>query len=341
MDRRYKPDSFSAQRRTFLRNSLFALPFLVMPTVGRAVQKSGKDEVVRATYAMGTQVTVHAFGDDSRLLHSAISKSFDLLHSYDAMWSLHNPGSEINAINLAASRAQVEVSNETMLLLQLAKKYTEATGGLFDCTVEPLMRLWGFRGKCRAPAHAPSDKEIAEALDSVGFRNIILDQSRSTAGLLHRNSSIDPGGFAVGHTVDAMATILRAEGVEAALINHSGDIFALGAPPDSLGWRIAVPLPRIPAEEIPAMMLADKAISTSGSYHQHVTYDGHQYGHIMEAWSGRPSRAYESVSVVATTALEADIFSTAWFCADRQTIKSKRGAKNAIVIDRCGLMLDL
>jgi thiamine biosynthesis lipoprotein ApbE len=61
----------------------------------------------------------------------------------------------------------------------------------------------------------------------------------------------------------------------------------------------------------------------------------------MEAWSGRPSSAYESVSVVATTALEADVFSTAWFCADRQTIKNQQGSKMAIVIDRCGLMLDM
>jgi thiamine biosynthesis lipoprotein len=325
---------FSTGRRSFLRASLLAFPTLVLPSGLLLKRPGGSAEVSRSTYAMGTQVSIHAFGENTRHVHAAITKAFERLHYLDSMWSIYKSGSDFSRINASAGERAIPVTQETVSLLQAGVTFSETTGGLFDCTIEPLMRLWGFRNENKTLRHAPSDKNIAAALELVGSQNIYLNPSESMAGLRRTNASIDPGGFAVGYAVDSMVDILRREGIESSLINHSGDIYALGAPPESAGWQIAIPSPTDINEPMQSLSLSNQAISTSGSYNSYVLCDGERYGHIIETLRGTPAMRFSSLSVVADTSLEADVFSTAWFCADPDTIDKKCGRKRAITLDQ-------
>lgn len=264
-------------------------------------------------YAMGTTVSIQAFGNNTWHLHYAINKAFGELRGLDKLFSVYDVQSEISKINSAAGTAEVAVSPETIDILAHAVSFSHVTNGSFDCTVEPLMRLWGFRMVQKDIVRRPSEKEIYKVLDAVGYNNITINPGEQKAGLTKRNASIDLGGIAVGYSVDRMAKILRDEGISSACINHSGDIFAIGTPPHEEGWKVGIPALNNHNELSKTFSLKDQALSTSGPNEKFVTVDGKRQCHIMDTETGHPSEKWQTVSVVAQSSLLADVWSTALF----------------------------
>jgi thiamine biosynthesis lipoprotein len=320
-------------RRRFIRQGLSALPFVIFPGALSATLVM-EQFIHRTVFAMGTTVSIQAFGSDRTLLQHALTKAFNALYRYDDLFSLYKYNSPINQINRCAGVKSVSVEGDVIDLVRHAVSYHEITEGSFNCTVEPLMQLWGFRQSLRD--RIPSDREIDHALSLVGVEQIILNEDQQSVGLNRRGASIDLGGIAVGYTVDAMATILRQEGVTSALINHSGDLYALGSPPESAGWDVGIRLPKEKGEIVKVLSLKDEALSTSGSYEKFVILGEQQFGHIVDGFSGEPACHNLSISVVANTSITADALSTALFChSDPYKMIDKFGTKLELyVVDK-------
>jgi thiamine biosynthesis lipoprotein len=133
--------------------------------------------------------------------------------------------------------------------------------------------------------------------------------------------SLDLGGVAVGYALDRAAAMLRAMGIESALIELSGDYYAIGSPAgSSRGWEIGVLDPRSEGAVLETLYIRNQALSTSGNYANTVVYDARSYGHIFDPSAGYPSDRLLSATVVAPTAFEADAFSTALFVAGDRSI---------------------
>lgn len=309
-------------RRNFLRKSSSLLPFVLLPA-GFTSGFSEHHNVRRTTYTMGTLVSIQAYGDDDRLLHKAINKAFAEVRRFDALLSVYDPASEISVINVCAGERAVTVSQETIDVIQHAIQYSETTNSVFDCTVEPLMRLWGFRDSTGISLPPPSDKEVMSVMDAVGYRNISIAPSTRTIGLLKKNSAIDLGGIAVGYSVDRMAAILKNEGITSALINHSGDIAAIGAPPNADGWSIGIPSIQNSDEVIHHITLRDQTISTSGSTEKFRLFNGRHHNHIIDTLTGMPSECHQSVSVITQSSMTADVFSTALFLDEQRLLHNE------------------
>src|SRR5204863_8979641 len=84
----------------------------------------------------------------------------------------------------------------------------------------------------------PSLEEEKELRSCVGFEKIEMlppDRIEFHSGCLR----IDLGAIGKGYAVDRMAEILRARGVQRALINAGGSTwYALGAPPGKTSWLV-------------------------------------------------------------------------------------------------------
>src|SRR5437868_10951780 len=100
------------------------------------------------------------------------------------------------------------------------------------------MRAWGFfRGAGRYPAAA----ELAQARAAVGWQHVQLDAAARTVQFDRAGVELDLGGIGKGYAVDRVAALLREGGVRAALIDAGGStLYAIGAPPGKLGWRLRV-----------------------------------------------------------------------------------------------------
>ncbi|HLF15484.1 MAG TPA: FAD:protein FMN transferase, partial [Bacteroidota bacterium] len=302
----------------FLRRAgavILAAPLLpALRAPGMFAKPSGADPIFVEKYrhTMGAIASISVYGDDRRLCEEAIAAAFAEMRRADALMSSHDPASALNGVNRAAGRDEMAVPHDVISVLESARRYHAATGGAFDVTVGPLLELYGFfrggdSGTC------PDDRTIAETLDGVGFGNVRIDPARSAVGLFHPRSRIDLGGIGVGHALDRAALVLRRMGIESALLNHSGDILAIGAPPEAAGWEIGIQDPEDPRGTVASFTLKDRSVSTSGNYENFIDTDRGRIGHILDPVTGRCPSRFLSVSVMADSSLAADALSTGFF----------------------------
>jgi thiamine biosynthesis lipoprotein len=130
---------------------------------------------------------------------------------------------------------------------------------------------------------------------------------------------LDPGGVGKGYAVDRMVDVLKRQGVAVALVSAgSSTMYGLGAPPDEpAGWTVAIQLPGSPNRVAATITLKDAALSTSGSYEKFFWADGRIHSHLMDPRTGSPARGTASVSVVAPTAIESEVWTKPYFVNGR------------------------
>jgi len=324
-------------RRAFLsqvgRTASAAALGSVLPSIIRPASMRDSAIVERTVFAMGTTVSITAHGPDRALLLSATTRAFEELTRMDRLLSVFCGSSEISSLNHAAGREPIRISPATAELLRSASIFSQLSDGSFDITVEPLMDLWGFRE--RPHRRWPSDRELAEAREGLGWRRVDVSPD-GWAFLTHPRTRIDVGGIGVGFTVDRMGEILRREGVTSALIDHSGDLLAIGSPPDEDGWPVAIPDPLDPETLLVHMSLCDRAISTSSNRRTTRMLDGIMIGHIVDPRTGKNPEGPLSVTVVAPTSTEADALSTTLFVEGPHDTKWRNGQRESIVVVDAG-----
>jgi thiamine biosynthesis lipoprotein len=206
----------------------------------------------------------------------------------------------------------MRVDRDLREVLALSARFREATRGAFNVAVEPLMRAWGFH---RPRKRAPSAAEIAEAREAVATAVIRLDGD--VARLPNAHTQLDFGSIGVGYGIDRVLELLRARGVRRALLDVSGDVAALGAPPGESGWLVGIADPHRPKSVRATVRLRDAALSTAANTVAVVRYGALVAGHVMDPATGWPARVLTQASVVTRTAVAADALSTAMLVAGR------------------------
>lgn len=282
---------------------LFVIPLLAMFATG--CEKRFKE----SKFLMGTMVEITAIGSKSDC-QQAVKLAFEEFKRIDNLMSVYDKDSEISRINRAAGESAVQVSADTLAVIDQSLRFARLTGGALDITIAPLMELWGFRN---AATRVPLDGELKEKLSLVDYKEVIVDADRSTVKLGSPGMQIDVNGIAKGYAVDRAILLLKDAGLRSALVNAGGDIYGLGSPPGKGSWRIGIRHPRRIAELLGTLELKDKAVATSGDYENSFQVDGKRYCHIMDASTGQPVEGIMSVTIVANSTVEADALATAVF----------------------------
>lgn len=264
----------------------------------------------RTMLAMGTFVTISVPDEDACRVLPAIERAFEEFRCVDALMSTFDPASQLASVNRRAGERSVRVDARVCEVVAAAVQMGERSGGIFDVTVLPLLRSYGFRD---GPSRVPRPEELAEVLSTVDYRRVFVDRRTCEIGIESRHAGIDLGGIAKGYAVDRAAEALRASGVEKAVIDAGGDIFALGAPAGRSGWSIGIQHPLHRDRLAARVCIRDQAVATSGNYENHVTVGQERYGHLIDPRNGRPSAPVLSATVVGATALVADAWSTTVF----------------------------
>jgi FAD:protein FMN transferase len=261
--------------------------------------------------AMGTIYTVVAYGRDQGFLSEIVDEVFDEIDRLDVQMSNYKPDSELSAINRDAAHGDVTVSPNLFDLIQYSLKASAESGGDFDITVGPLMKLWGFfRGQGRLPGAA----EIAKVEKTIGYQHVHLDPVRRTIRFDEPGVELDLGGIGKGYAVDRAIEILRSSGVEAALVSSGGSsIYALGAPPGERGWKITVRDPFRQDKAADVLRLRNFALSTSGNYERFFKINGKIYCHIMDPHTGWPVQGMLTTVAAVPTGVETEALTKIFF----------------------------
>ena len=239
-----------------------------------------------AREALGTIVTITAYGEDESAVRDAIDTAFEVMDGIETELDVHEPGSALARHNQdeGASPAAIKEIASAIQSLEVERWFSLA---LFDVT-----QAWSFENGGRVPRRA----EINAALEAGG---------------------IDAGGATKGLALDAALGVLQASAVDAALLTAGSTTLTFGDKPDGSPWRIGVEDPRDPSSIVTVIeATGNVTVSTSGDYQRYFESDGIRYHHIIDPASGEPARGLRSLTVVGTSSgLDSDILSTALFVA--------------------------
>ena len=265
----------------------------------------------RQVFAMDTVMLLTAYGDQSE---AALKEAELELYRLDSLLSKTAESSTVSALNDAAG-AETAVENEVRELLELAKAYSEETGGAFDITISPVVSAWGFTGDAY---RVPDAAELAELLETVGAENITV---RGNTAALKPGTEIDLGGIAKGYASDRVAEIFRAHGITRGTAVLGGNALAVGTRENGEAWRVGVRDPKNAEGLVGLVHLEDAYAVTSGGYERYFEENGTTYHHIIDPASGYPAESgLTSVTVIADCKAEGtrngtmcDALSTALF----------------------------
>lgn len=280
-----------------------SLPFLTRRVLG---DRPASLEAGRPL--LGTWVRVVARHPEPERASRAIERAFAAVRQVDAEMSLHRTDSALSLVNRAAGEAAVTAPPALLDVVERACLVAERSDGIYDPTILPLMRLYGFyaSGRCGFP----SDREIAAALDVTGWRRVRIDRTAGTIGLERRGMALDLGSIGKGWALDRAVDALRAAGIRSGLVDVGGNVYGLGTPEDgAAGWTVGVLHPVTGALER-SFVLRDRAVATSGNLEQHHRLGDETVGHLLDARRGRPASGHLSVSVVADSGTDSDDLST-------------------------------
>ncbi|MDP2158746.1 MAG: FAD:protein FMN transferase, partial [Nitrospirota bacterium] len=244
---------------TFRNSSLIIL--IVLST---AVSCSpGKETAFKKTMPlMDTIVSITVVAGSKAVAEQAIEKTFAEMSRFGDLINFYSDKSELYEINMNAGIHAVKVSPETLDVIEKAVFAAEKSGGAFDPTLGPIIKLWDFLNKTK-----PAESVIAAALPLVKYKDILTDRKDSTVFLKRKGMMIDLGGIAKGYAADLAIETLKKEGILSGLVSIAGDIRTFGTKPDKGPWTIGIKNPRQTGEKdelVAKIRLSDKAISTSG-----------------------------------------------------------------------------
>ncbi len=261
----------------------------------------------RRLMGMPWTITVHA--ESGAVAAKAIGAAFAEVERLETLLSDYDPESELSRLSAAAPTASpVPVSEDLWAVLARAVAIRDATEGSFDPTVGPLTTLWR---QARRSGRLPRAEKLAAARARVGPGTLALDAVTRGVSLSRSEMRLDLGGIAAGYAVDRALAVLTAHGIEAAMVEASGDVAVSAPPPGAAGWRIAVAPLAAGGSDAPAIMLAHAAVTTSGDAFQAADIDGRRYSHIVDPRTGIGVAGPAAVTVIAPDCTTADALATA------------------------------
>lgn len=259
---------------------------------------------------MGTLFRIVLYAPDADTARRTFTAAFARVEALDRTLSDYQADSELNRLGQSPPETAIKVSDDLFIVLEASQKLAEETGGAFDVTLGPLIRLWR---EARRERRLPTADQIASARARSGYQKLSLNASTQTVTLHTAGMQLDVGGIAKGYAADAALTVLRQAGVPQALVAASGDLAIGDAPPGQPGWRVGVESPATAQTGGFAriLILQHAAVSTSGDSEQHVEIGGTRYSHIVDPVSGVGMTTRIGVTVVAPNGLWADGLDTA------------------------------
>lgn len=267
-------------------------------------------------WTMGTTYSVTVKGFVSRHALNQLSKQIEAeLAEVNRQMSTWIPESEISRFNSTGSTNAFQTSEGFASVVQQSLELSRSTGGAFDPTLQPLLKIWGF-GSEGVEHKVPTDAAIAHAKSMTGWRHLASDGTSSIRKDMPA-LALDLGAIAKGYGVDAVGRLLERNGHDNWFVEIGGEVVAHGSNPKGVPWRIGIQYPSTnPAtDKLQGIVnLLAGAVATSGDYRNYIEQDGVIYSHILDPRSGRAVLSdTASVTVSAANCTLADGVATALF----------------------------
>ncbi len=283
--------------------------FVMVFCIGCDMQKTDKQNEYKYTsqiFAMDTVMDLTVYDIDGEKAIAAAEKK---IREFEKLFSVNRKESDIYRINHDADSGQpISVSEDTFRLIKKSIELSEKTGGMFDISIFPIVKAWGFTSK---EYRVPEEEERNNLKKLVDYRKI---RCKDKSVLLDKGMRLDLGGIAKGYAADEVIDLFRNMGMKSAIVSLGGDIKTLGTKPNGESFQIAIKNPLEKGSFLDTIPIKNRAVVTSGSYDRSFEKGGKNYHHIMDKRTAAPVNSdLISVTVIADHSTDADGLSTALF----------------------------
>jgi len=271
-------------------------------------------KVTDAKMGMGTFVAMTALHPSKIQAEQVIGMAFEEMDRLTKLLDRYRSDSPIGALNREGML--LDMPPEVAEVVARSLYFHELSHGAFDITVQPLVDL--YKKDFAANGRAPSEAELDKVLDLVDSRAMSFD--RKSIRFKKESMGITLDGIAKGYIIDKAAEMIRAAGIQHALINAGGDIRAVGGKKDGTPWKVGIQNPDKEGPYVDMVKMANGAVATSGNYE--IYFDKEKlFHHIVNPKTGVSPRQTSSVSVMASNVMDADALSTAAFVLEPEAAK--------------------
>lgn len=233
---------------------------------------------------MGTRFDILIIGKSKPESDSLWDKIVSELCQLDKKLNRFDPSSELSRINQNASFKSISVTPEMWSILDSCKQYNRQTFGLFDITLKD-------------------------------FSKVILSESDKSIFFTQPDITLDLGGYAKGYALKKINQYLINAQVQNCFVDFgNSSILCIGHHPYGDSWKVSIPNPFNPSENLDEISLKDEAMSVSGNT---PTYSGH----IVRPDSKKVVIEQKVTSITSSDPLEAEILSTTFMIANEEEKK--------------------
>lgn len=257
--------------------------------------------------ALGTvnKINVKYHDEEEEMVSDVFDMIVERITHISEACNFYDEHSEVGLINRYAGEKKVKVSYDTLKIIQKGKEYSLKTNGLFDITAGVLTKLWDVNHN---NGKLPSPIKIFKAKKLINVKDIYIEGD--SVGLKRKGQMIDLGSIAKGYCADLTRQLLLSEGIKDAIINYGGTIITIGHK-----HRIGIQHPfKKRGSIIGSIEVKNQAVVTSGNYEHFFMRNQKRYSHLLDPRKGKPvNNDIASVTLVANSALEADVYTTVLF----------------------------
>jgi thiamine biosynthesis lipoprotein len=309
-----------------LRSILTILCIIIIFSGFTLLNSFRENSAMQTDFLLSTMINIKAFGDNAE---AAVEAAMNRVREIENRMSAYKDTSDIGRLNQEGFHKPVKVHPDTYYVVQKGIYYSKLTEGYFDITIKPLAELWGITGE---DPRVPSQKEIDQALDHIGYTNVQLDDREHTITFLKENTGLDLGAIAKGYAADEVIKVLKEHGIERAYADLGGNIVVLGQKkigrqeyiksyikgekiPKYQDWKIGIQDPfQGRGLYVAVVEVSDKAVVSSGSYERNFEQNGEIYHHILDPFTGYPAQnGLVSATIITEHSIDADALSTSLF----------------------------
>ena len=279
--------------------------FLVFLTI--SYQGKAQILVQRDTILMGSTFSISLVDKDSSNANKHIDEVIHEIRRIENLISEWQPHTQISQVNAAAGKHGVKVDKEVLELTKRALAYSEMSNGAFDISTAAMDNIWKFDGSMES---LPTAEALAQSIARVGYQHIVMDEENSTIFLKKQGMKIGFGSIGKGYAADRGRALMQEKGIQAGMVNASGDIATWGTLPKNKKWMIGIKNPFKRHKYAKILKLKESAVATSGSYEKYAEIDNIRYSHIINPKTGMPSTGLTSVTIYGPSTEVANALST-------------------------------
>ncbi len=226
-------------------------------------------------------------------------------------FDINNENSFNAKFNNLEENQTLKLNQVELQIFNQAKTAYTLSGGKFNPTVYPLVKLWGFAPyKYTLNYTPPTQEQIEVELTKVDFSGVSVTQD----GFISKNSNaltLDFGGIVKGYVADGIAKILKENGFNDGYVSVGTsslnllkvENLSVRHPQDGNKTLFTVHLNQF----------ENLSVSTSGNYEKyHIDINGNKFCHLIDPDTGYPAQTgVASATLIGIDGTLADALTTA------------------------------